>query len=182
MTRQGIAPCLGIAEVFELDDFFLILGPAIRLSGAYKRNREQPRYFLNKLSNAARASSALRGAGTVPFPGDCDIIPEGAESRATVTRGENNSHVFAWSFNAIRAGIGFRHWKRVDESKFTHCLQQCSATPHLGHLPVKSVSGAKATAQLKHRAAATVCTKRGSFGPVTSIGGFGPEGLGRSDR
>ncbi len=99
-TRQGIAPCLGTAEVLELEDFFLILGPAIYL-------RAQPHpwpvrlprcglsYFLNKLSNAARASSALRGAGAEPFAADCDTMPVGAESRATVTRGENNSHEFA---------------------------------------------------------------------------------------
>ncbi|HZS57497.1 MAG TPA: hypothetical protein VFA65_24065 [Bryobacteraceae bacterium] len=27
--RQGIAPCLGMAEVLVVDDFFLIFGPAI---------------------------------------------------------------------------------------------------------------------------------------------------------
>jgi len=139
-------------------------------------------YFLNKLSNAARASFALRGAGITPFAGECETVPEGAESRATVTRGLNNSHVFAWSFNAMRTGMGFTHWKRVEESKFTHCLQQCKAAPHFGHLPVKSISGAKATAQLKQRAAATFCTNRGSLGPVTSIGSLGPDGRGLSER
>jgi hypothetical protein len=86
-TRHGIAPCRGIAEVFELEDFLLIFGPAIGWVG--------PSYFLNKLSKAARASSALRGAGITPLPGVCDNVPVGAESRATVTRGENSSHVFA---------------------------------------------------------------------------------------
>lgn len=94
-TRQGIAPCLGMIEGLELDDFFLIFGPAT--------------YFLNKLSNAALASIAFRGAGMTPFPGVCDTTPLGAASRATVTRGENSEHSFAWSFTAMRTGIGFRH-------------------------------------------------------------------------
>ena len=79
--RQGIAPCLGITEDFELEDFFLIFGPAT--------------YFLNKLSNAARASVAFLGAAITPLPGVCDTTPFGAASRATVTRGENNEHWFA---------------------------------------------------------------------------------------
>lgn len=190
--RQGIAPCLGIAEALVLVDFFLILGPAIgsqlsskrRLGTSAQRGAASKHYFLNKLSNAARASFALRGAGMMlPLAtGDCAAGPAGAASRATVTRGENNSQVLAWSFTAIRVGIGFRHWKRVEESKFTHCLQQCRGAPHLGHLPVKSVSGESATEQLKHRAAAMVCTNLGNFGPVTSKGNFGPAGLGRSER
>ncbi|MBV9084772.1 MAG: hypothetical protein JOZ62_19010 [Acidobacteriaceae bacterium] len=49
---------------------------------------------------------------------------EGRASRATVTRAENNSQLFAWSFTGIRTGIGLTHWKRVEESKWTHCLQQ----------------------------------------------------------
>jgi len=116
--RQGIAPCLGIADALEADDFFLIFGPAIETqlrraerkskssrSPAFSRN-----YFLNKLSNAARASLALRGVAImVPFPGDWETAPPGAESRATVTRGENSSHEFAWSLIAMRIGIGFRH-------------------------------------------------------------------------
>jgi hypothetical protein len=71
--------------------------------------RELLPYFLNKLSNAARASVALRGAGMFAFPGCCDMTPLGAESRATVTRGENREQLFAWSFTAIRIGMGLRH-------------------------------------------------------------------------
>jgi len=67
-------------------------------------------YFLNKLLNAARASSALRGAGlalvmTGAFADGAIATP----SLATVTRGRNSSHVFAWSFAGILTGIGFRH-------------------------------------------------------------------------
>jgi len=53
-------------------------------------------------------------AGTrVAPPGIC--VDEA--SRATVTRGENNVHRFAWSFTGIRTGIGLVHWKRVEGSK-----------------------------------------------------------------
>ena len=162
--RQGIAPWRGIIEAGdELADFFLILGaPMFRES-----------YFLNKLSKAARASLALRGVGvlsTTRFEDDGGA----AASRATVTMGEKNSHVLAWSFTGMRTGIGLWHWKRVDESKCTHCLQQCKAAPHLGQFPRKSVSDASVTAQLKQREATTFCTSRGSLGPVISSDGLGP--------
>jgi len=74
--------------------------------------------------------------------------PEDVVSRATVTRAENNSHGFAWSFDAIRTGIGFKHWNRVEGSKCAHCLQQWSGTPHLGQLALKSVPLGSAVAQL----------------------------------
>jgi len=74
--------------------------------------------------------------------------PDDVVSRATVTRGENSSHGFAWSFDAIRTGTGFRHWNRVEGSKCAHCLQQCSGTPHLGQLALKSIPGGRAVAQL----------------------------------
>ena len=64
---------------------------------------------MNKLSNAARASVALRGAGCEPFSAKRIAGAEGSASRATVTRGENSSHEFGWSFNGMRSGIGFRH-------------------------------------------------------------------------
>ncbi|MBV9405658.1 MAG: hypothetical protein JO211_09965 [Acidobacteriaceae bacterium] len=64
---------------------------------------------MNKLSNAARASFALRGAGMIPFSPIFAAVPEGKASRATVTRGEKSSQVFDWSFTAIRTGTGFRH-------------------------------------------------------------------------
>ena len=52
-------------------------------------------YFLNKLSKAARASLALRGAGTTPLSLSFGIGPEGSASRATVTRGVNSSQELA---------------------------------------------------------------------------------------
>jgi hypothetical protein len=80
----------------------------------------------------------------------------------------------------IRAGIGFRHWNRVEGSKCAHCLQQCSGDPHLGQFPFQSRSEGSVVEQLKHRAATTFCKSLGKRGPVTSIGGRGPEGFGRS--
>ena len=61
------------------------------------------RYFLNRLSNAARASAGVRGAlAAGPFE-------LGAASRATVTREEKSSHSLCVSFGEIRTGIGFKH-------------------------------------------------------------------------
>jgi len=48
----------------------------------------------------------------------------------------------------MRSGIGFRHWKRVEGSKNVHCLQQCSAELHFGHVPAKSVPAGNVVAQL----------------------------------
>jgi len=53
-SRQGMAPWRGMAEVLAETAFFLIFGEATR----------DELYFLNKLSKAARASVALRGACT----------------------------------------------------------------------------------------------------------------------
>jgi len=153
-----------------------------RSTVAHRSGAALPAYFLNKLSKAARASVALRGEAAIPLSPTFATLPDGSASRATVTRGEKSSHVFIWSFSAIRAGIGFRHWKRVEESKCMHCLQQCRAAPHFGQLPRMSTSGGSVTVQLKHRDATIVCTRRGSFGPVISIGGFGPGCRGRSPR
>ena len=65
-----------------------------------------------------------------------------------VTRGANSAHSLALSFSAILAGMGFRHWNRVDGSKCVHCLQQCSSALHLGQVPVKSVPGGSVVEQL----------------------------------
>jgi len=84
-TRHGIAPWRGIIEAgVELADFFFIFWELITRGG----------YFLNKLSKAARASLALRSAGAGFSTGRFDW-PDGTASRATVTMGEKNSHVFA---------------------------------------------------------------------------------------
>jgi hypothetical protein len=98
--RQGIAPWRGIIEAgVELADFFFIFGEPM-LSGDY---------FLNKLSNAARASLALRGVDVLLFSGSLCCDANGTASRATVTMGEKNSQVFAWSLIGIRTGIGLWH-------------------------------------------------------------------------
>jgi hypothetical protein len=107
-------------------------------------------YFLKRLLNAARASFAVRGvtdadaSGRVPFV----PLPLAWPSRATVTLGENMVHSLAASLIAIRSGMGFKHWNLVDGSKCAHCLQQCSAVPHFGQFPRKSVSAGNAIAQL----------------------------------
>ena len=59
-------------------------------------------YFLNRLSNAVRASLELRGSacrgaeGLLPWF-TCPPFDGAAESRATVTREENKAQSFAWS-------------------------------------------------------------------------------------
>jgi hypothetical protein len=67
-----------MADALPLLDFFFIFDEAIQWQ----------RYFLNKLSKAARASLALRGTAEAPFSAIRVIGPEGSASRATVTRGE----------------------------------------------------------------------------------------------
>jgi len=106
--------------------------------------------FLNSLSKALRASSRLRGIGGPGFEtwGPAAAAPFEVPSRATVTLGRNRPQSLALSFTGIRRGIGFRHWKRVEGSKWVHCLQQCNSALHLGQLPLKLTSGGRATEQL----------------------------------
>jgi hypothetical protein len=59
-----------------------------------------------------------------------------------------SSQVLAPSFGEMRTGTGFRHWKRVDGSKYAHCLQQWSAALHFGHCPAKSVPAGNVAEQL----------------------------------
>jgi hypothetical protein len=105
---------------------------------------------LKSRANASRASAALRGWGTLaPAIGGrftCD--PALLTSLATVTRAEKREHSFGWSLATMRTGTGLLHWKRVEDSKCAHCLQQCKAAAHLGHFPVKSVPGGRVVAQL----------------------------------
>jgi len=82
---------------------------------------------------------------------DAPLVP----SRATVTRGVKSEHSLFLSLTAMRTGMGFMHWKRVEGSKCEHCLQQWRSALHLGQLPEKSVPGGKVVAQLKQRDAAT---------------------------
>jgi hypothetical protein len=44
--------------------------------------------------------------------------------------------------------MGFRHWKRVDDSKWAHCLQQCNGVPHFGQGPLNEVPGGSVVEQL----------------------------------
>ena len=126
--------------------------------------------FLKSLSKALRASSAFRGAGGPAGGGaGCPLLE--TPSRAMVTRGAKSGQSLALSFTAILAGIGLRHWKRVEGSKWVHCLQQCSSALHLGQVPAKSMPGGSVVAQLKHRAAATCCTRRGSRDPLCQSAG-----------
>jgi hypothetical protein len=94
--KQGIAPWRGMAEGLLSLDFFLIFGAAIQKEQCTASTDLTFRvYFLNRLSNAARASFALRGPGITPFSPARPVPPEGKASRATVTRGEKSSQVFA---------------------------------------------------------------------------------------
>ena len=43
----------------------------------------------------------------------------------------------------MRTGMGLTHWKRVEGSKYAHCLQQCRAVWHLGHSAGKSEPAVK---------------------------------------
>jgi hypothetical protein len=114
--RQGIAPWRGRGDAFSLVCFFLMRGAAITSSHCRSEGSRQSSfqaqattlrrtgkpsfrdfsYFLNKLLKAARASSALRGAGlAVVITG---ALADGAmptPSLATVTRGRKTSHVLA---------------------------------------------------------------------------------------
>ena len=138
----GAAPTLAKPESASPTGVGAMTAPASIPSGTVARsssmNTSSTVTVPSTILNAAPDSILVR-SGPAPLP---------VTSRATVKRGENNVHSFAWSLSARRTGIGFRHWKRVDDSKFTHCLQQCNAAPHFGQLPVKSVPGCNVVAQL----------------------------------
>ncbi len=79
-------------------------------------------YFLNKLSNAVRASFGRRLAGV-------------EVSFSRVTRISYNPHAFRSSFFAIRSFTGCMHSNRLPGSKYVHCLHECRSNPHFGHFP-----------------------------------------------
>jgi len=79
-------------------------------------------YFLNRFSNAARASLGFRLAGV-------DV------SFSRVTRISYNVQSLRASFFAIRSLTGCMHSKRLPGSKYVHCLQECNSNPHFGHCP-----------------------------------------------
>ena len=77
----------------------------------------QTGYFLNSRSKALRASLALLGGAI--FGSGTELrggIEAGEAFRATVTRGEKSVQSFRLSLTAMRTGIGFRHWNRVEGS------------------------------------------------------------------
>src|SRR5579884_2472029 len=92
-------------------------------------------YFLNRFSNAARASRGL----------DVEV------SRSIVVRGVKNEHSFRASFFGIRAVIGLVHSNRLAVSKNVHCRQLCSSAPQLGHFPCSSMPAGRTVAQEAHR-------------------------------
>ena len=88
-------------------------------------------HFLNKFSNAARASFGRNAAGV-------------EVSFSRVTRISYDGHSFRSSFFAIRTATGCMHSNRLPGSKYVHCLHECNANPHFGHfspagIPASSV-------------------------------------------
>src|ERR1019366_4786713 len=83
-------------------------------------------YFLNKFSNACRASFGRKLAGV-------DV------SFSLVTRISNNAHSFRVSFLAIRSFTGCMHSNRLPGSKYVHCLHECSSNPHFGQCPLVGI-------------------------------------------
>src|SRR5512142_1368876 len=78
-------------------------------------------HFLNKFSNAARASFGRALAGV-------------EVSFSRVTRISNSSQSLRASFLAMRSFTGCMHSNRLPGSKSVHCLQECNSNPHFGHL------------------------------------------------
>ncbi len=87
---------------------------------------QRPDHFLNRLSNAARASCGFNAAGV-------DV------SFSTITRIAYDGHSFRTSFLATRSFTGCIHSNRLDGSKYVHCLHECNSNPHLGHAPSGSL-------------------------------------------
>src|SRR5207247_9084585 len=90
-------------------------------------------FFLNRLSNAWRASSGRAEPADV--------------SRSTVACIENKVHALRALLLAMRSGTGWAHSNRLPGSKWAHCRQECSGAPHLGHWLVDSNSGERMVPQ-----------------------------------
>jgi hypothetical protein len=86
----------------------------------YNSNEARYIYFLNKLSNAARASFGRKLAGV-------------EVSFSRVTRISYNWQSFRASFFAMRSFTGCMHSNRLPGSKYVHCLHECNSNPHFGH-------------------------------------------------
>ena len=113
--------------------------------------RTQPAYFLNKFSNAARASFGRKLAGV-------DV------SFSRVTFISNDGHSFRASFFATRSFTGCMHSNRLPGSKYMHCLQECSSNPHFGHFP-SAVIPLSTVPHCAHRDTSRVPGKFTGFGP-----------------
>src|SRR5436190_20382499 len=86
-------------------------------------------YFLNRLSNAFRASEGLVVGDCLSFPPP----PESRVSRSMDVRAMKNSQVFRKSFFVMRSGIGCVHSNWADVSKWRQVLQAWRSALHLGH-------------------------------------------------
>jgi hypothetical protein len=87
-----------------------------------KSSRGPDAYFLNRFSNAARASLGFSFAGV-------DV------SFSRVTRISYSVQSLRASFLAIRSLTGCMHSKWLPGSKYVHCLHECNSNPHFGHWP-----------------------------------------------
>ena len=119
-------------------------------------------YFLNRLSNAARASFGRRLTGV-------------EVSFSRVTRISYDGHSFRVSFFATRSFTGCMHSNRLPGSKYVHCLQECNSNPHFGH---RSPAGIPCSTvpHCVHRETACVPGRLTGFGPkvLSRFGGAAP--------
>src|SRR6266852_882872 len=51
----------------------------------------------------------------------------------------------------MRSGMGWVHSKRLEVSKYVHCLQEWSSKPHLGHWPTGSLRDSKSVPHWEQR-------------------------------
>lgn len=110
-------------------------------------------YFLNRFSNAARASLGFRLAGV-------DV------SFSRVTRISYSVQSLRASFFAIRSLTGCMHSKRLPGSKYVHCLHECSSNSHFGHCPSPELAAPCSTVpHCAHRETARVPGKFTGRGP-----------------
>ena len=116
-----------------------------------RHERRGSHYFLNRFSNAARASI-----------GRAELGVEVSFSIRTLI--EYKLHWLRSSFRGIRAGIGCVHSNRLEVSKYVHCRQECNSKPHFGHFPMGSdiePSSAPHCAQRETVRVPGICSARG---------------------
>jgi hypothetical protein len=120
-------------------------------------------YFLNKLSNAARASFGRKLAGV-------------EVSFSRVTRISYKVQSFRASFFAIRSFTGCMHSNRLPGSKYVHCLHECNSNPHFGHCPVVVIP-CSTVPHCVHREIARVPGRLTGLGPnvLSRFGGGDPD-------